>query len=363
MWTLAIIEPNLRTHAGHYAAFVETLASRAGDASARLRVFAHPDADAILEGLPCVETPLDEGRANRFMGEWRVLWNRIRDGQPTLVLTASAKHALICSVLSFMCGSRPQNLALYFHWKETKPAQRLMHRLASRVRQTSLAITPLASIANELERSGWKRVHCLPYPMAGPRWQPEAIPFEKVMMGGAARLNKGLSLVVELAERWAGDAERAVPLHLQVTPKHHGRHGHREQALVERLHACRYNGLQLDLVAPAREAYHSNFKGALVLAPYDRERFADGVSGVVLDALLCGSPVIATAGTWAGRLVQRFNAGMLLESPDVLSLERAIDQCIADWKIISSNACNAAAVLRDEHDPARLINLACHGQA
>jgi glycosyltransferase involved in cell wall biosynthesis len=169
-------------------------------------------------------------------------------------------------------------------------------------------------------------------------------------------MNKGLDLIAGLANQWAR-AGRSIPLLVQVSTKHATRHGRREVALVESLLASKYEGLVTDDQAPDRDGYSSRFRGALVLAPYERKGFADSVSGVVLDALLHGAPVIATRGTWPGVQVERFGAGITIEERTPEALATAIDQVLKDWPAYAGRACEAARILTEEHDPRHLLEI------
>jgi glycosyltransferase involved in cell wall biosynthesis len=173
-------------------------------------------------------------------------------------------------------------------------------------------------------------------------------------MAGAARLNKGLDLVAALAVRWAGEG-RAIPLLVQVSKKHVARHGRREGAVVEALLSSGYRGLRAEETAPERAEYLARLRGALVLAPYAREQFASQVSGVVLDALLHGAPVVTTAGTWPGAQVERFGAGVTIGERTPAALSAAIDAVLADWPAFAARACEAARTLAAEHDPRHLL--------
>lgn len=197
-------------------------------------------------------------------------------------------------------------------------------------------------------------MECVPYPALGAPVPPRPVPFSHLLMAGAARLNKGLDLVSALAVRWAGEG-RTIPLQVQVSKKHATRHGRREGTVVEALLSSGYRGLRADGTAPDRADYIGRFRGALVLAPYAREQFASQVSGVVLDALLHGAPVIATRGTWSGAQVERFGAGVTMEERTAVALSTAIDRVLADWPAYASRACEAAPILAAEHDPRHLL--------
>jgi len=91
-----------------------------------------------------------------------------------------------------------------------------------------------------------------------------------------------------------------------------------------------------------------------VLTPYDPIKFADNVSGVALDALLHGAPIIATAGTWQAGLIQRFGCGVIMNRWTSEALLLAMNHSAKIWTDLSTHAQLAATVLTVEHDPRRL---------
>ncbi|HEX5773900.1 MAG TPA: glycosyltransferase, partial [Geomobilimonas sp.] len=348
------IEPNLRNPSGHYAEFVRALGMRAGGVA--IEVFAHPDADDLLKSMPSVTPFTEEPRVGRICAEWRTIMRATREGKPFLVLTSDGRHGAVVSLAAALSGSVPDHACLYFHWMPTGLQDAVLHRISAPAREHALAVVPTEAIAQALREAGWRRVECLPYPAIGPEQPPEPAPFARLLMAGAARMNKGLDLIAGLANNWAREG-RSIPLFVQVSTKHAARHGRREVAFVQSLLTSGYGGLVTDDHAPDREGYTARFRGALVLAPYERERFADAVSGVVLDALLQGAPVIATRGTWPGVQVERFGAGVTIEERTPEALSAAIDQVLGDWDSYAARACEAARVLAGEHDPRRLLAL------
>lgn len=354
MRRLLVIEPNLRNPSGHYAEFVRALGMRSDGRA--IDVFAHPDADRLLASMPAVTACLDEPRVGRSCAEWRTIMRATREGRPFLVLTSDGRHAAAVSLAATLSGRAPEQACLYFHWIPAGLQDAVLHRASTPARQHALAIVPTEAIARALREAGWRRVKCMPYPAIGPAHPPEPAPFTRLLMAGAARMNKGLDLVAGLANLWAREG-RSIPLFVQVSTKHALRHGRREVALVESLLASGYGGLVTDDHAPDRDGYTARFRGGLVLAPYERERFADAVSGVVLDALLHGAPVIATRGTWPGVQVERFGAGVTIEKRTPEALSAAIDQVLGDWPAYAGRACAAARILAEEHDPRHLLAL------
>jgi hypothetical protein len=349
---LLIVEPNLRNPSGHYAEFVRAVGARAGGEA--IEVFAHPDADTMLGAMPGVRVCTAEPRVGRPFAEWRTIFRAVERDLPFLVLTADGRHAAAVSVAGILSGRRPGNARLYFHRPPSTARDRLLLPLAASAREHAMAVAPTGAVARSLRDGGWKRVECVPYPALGAPVPPQPVPFSHLLMAGAARLNKGLDLVAALAARWAGEG-REIPLLVQVSKKHAARHGRREGAVVDALLSSGYRGLRAEETAPDRAEYLARLRGALVLAPYAREQFASQVSGVVLDALLHGAPVVTTAGTWPGAQVERFGAGVTVQERTPAALSAAIDTVLAGWPAFAARACDAARTLAAEHDPRHLL--------
>ena len=351
---LQVVEPNLAGPSGHYAEFIRALAARAGGFFDRFDLLAHPKAGAFLPTLSGEATVRVADCAPRR--EMSAIRAALRAGRPTLVLTATARHALAADRGGLVSARDLSHLALFVHWPLARPASRLALAMAARARRESLFLAPTRGVRAALEEAGCARVRQVAYPATRAPDAPMRRPFRHLLMAGAARINKGLDVVAELAERYAREL-RDLPLLVQVSPKHVTRHGAREGIAVDRLLAARYDGLRADPKAPDRDEYAARFAGALVLAPYERAKFADGVSGVVLDALLHGAPVVATEGTWAGDVVERFGAGIALRERTGDALATAVDRILGRWDRFAAAAAEASDALAEEHDPRRLARI------
>ncbi len=351
---LLVVEPNLRTPSGHYAEFVRAAGSRTKDEV--LDVYAHPDADDMLREMPGVQVCRDEPRTGEPLAEWRTIARAVRNETPFLILTSDGRHSAAVSITAALQSKKPEKAHLFFHRAPSTFRDRFFLPFAALTKKYALAITSTEIVAAALRACGWQRVVCAPYPVLGADIPPQPIPFSHLLMAGAARLNKGLDIITELAVQWATEG-RTVPLFVQVSKKNTAKHGRREAAVVDALLSSGYAGLVTDENPPDRSEYLKRFKGALVLAPYTQEQFASQVSGIVLDALLHGAPVIATRGTWSGDQVERFGAGMTIAERTPAALIAAIDKVMVDWPTYATNACAAAQILAQEHDPRHLLDV------
>jgi FkbM family methyltransferase len=94
----------------------------------------------------------------------------------------------------------------------------------------------------------------------------------------------------------------------------------------------------------------------VVLVPYRHDLFRTRTSGVVLDAIAAGKPVVATQGTWAGDLVERHGAGSTFEDGDVDSFEFAVRRVLNDLRGFTAAAQQARATVVADFHPARLVS-------
>lgn len=358
--SLCVIEPKLRGPSGHYAEFVRAVASRAGGIFPSIEVVADPRARDYLRTLGGEVPVVATGAAKGPAAEIAAIGASMRAGKRTLVLTATAMHVFAADWLSFAGRAQLEALTLLVHWPLSRQPGRTALAMGARTRRNALFLATTRGVRDMLLDAGCARATQISYPATRTAGAPMRAPFRHLLMGGAARFNKGLDLVAELAERFAREG-RVAPLLVQVSPKHVDHHGTREGAVVERLLSAGYRGLVADPRAPDRAEYVSRFTGALVLAPYERSKFEDRVSGVVLDALLHGAPCIATSGTWSGDIVERFGAGVTIGERTGAELTAAVDRVLGRWDHFAARAAEASDILADEHDPRHVALLLAEG--
>jgi hypothetical protein len=359
--TLRIIEPNLAGASGHYAEFVRAVRSRSDGTFGSIEVLCARGAQlGSLESTPGLRFDRRFGGPGQRLAEWAALREGCRSGDPFLLLTARATDAILLATAGALSGGI-EHARLFFHWREDSQAQVAIAAACRGVRARATAIAPTPATATFLRATGWSRVVEVGYPAIAPASPFPPGPLARLLVAGAARMNKGIDLVADLAGRLARRGD-GVELLVQTTGKRRsGGRGDRESAAIEALGRSGMRGLRLDPGAPDRAAYAARFRGALVLTPYDPAKFADNVSGIALDALLHGAPVVATAGSWQARVVERFGAGTVMARWDADSLEAAVDDACARWDAVTAAAQRAAAALREEHDPVHLVRALAQG--
>lgn len=348
---LAIVEPRLGLGRGHYDELAKAIVAGWGSSRGPIAIHASTAATPLVESWNDSIARLDPRPVSSILAEARVCSAEVASGSHVLVMTASGKHALALSAASGP-QDRLEAIDLLFHWPVRRIADRMLHRASRAARRQARALATTEAIADDLRRLGWRRVRRIDYPVIAPP-PPEATPFRHVLMAGALRFNKGLAAMTALVERWSR-SDVAIPLLLQSSTKHAHRHGRREAPLLRRIEAAQYRHLEAQDGGLDRERYRANFRGAITLAAYDPRTFGGQVSGVALDALLGGSPIVASEGTEPAELVREFEAGKVVPFGDVQALHDAIEAIRRDWDLHSSRAREAARALMRRHHPSRL---------
>jgi glycosyltransferase involved in cell wall biosynthesis len=148
-------------------------------------------------------------------------------------------------------------------------------------------------------------------------------------------------------------ADRAVPFHLDLVGDGPLAGHLRAKAAAERVgdrvtfHPAR---TQSELVEFYRRA------GVFALVPAiqsDGDR--DGVPNVILEAMACGVPVVASAISGIPEVVDDGRTGLLVPPDDPVALADAIERLLADPRASNALARRAAAAVQQSFDPASCI--------
>ncbi len=350
-----IVEPTLESEAGHCHSFVASLCGARGGDGPELEVWAGRRARLPhLEGPGITVRPYFRRRVRRLQ-EYLLLARLLRSpGRIFLATAGSADLALLG--LAARGEIPPGKVFLFFHWVRPAPGKEVRLRTAA-ARQPHLSVlAPTESVADALRRCGFGATRVVPYPITPAAGAPAEEPaeFHRFLYAGAARQDKGFPALVDLVALLA-EGGRDVPVAVQASPDHYDRYDPKTKSDIARLEGLGYPFLRIHRVTLDPAAYAALFRGAICLQPYRSDDFADRISGVTLDALSAGCPVVTTAGTWMARVVERFGAGIALDDPSAPSLLAAADAIRADYARYRDNAFSAGRALQEENSARRLL--------
>ena len=296
-----VVEPTLESYSGHCHSLVSSLCRAAADRP--IRLWAANGSEHIDFGPHVTVHPYFRRRIRLF--QLLFLFRRLLREPSALVIPAARTVDL--ALLHLAAGERiaANRVFLYFHWVRERPDKlRFLRRIAAR--QPDLVIFgTTASVAEVFRRCGFANVAVLPYPAPEAEGNGAATPFRRLLYAGAARQDKGFGKVVDFVEYLAAKGE-TIPIAIQVSADHYGKYDDATRHDLARLRSIDYPPLELIAQTLSPDDYAAMFAGGICVQLYDRADFSDRVSGVTLDALARGCPIVATAGTWMAKLIAPF---------------------------------------------------------
>ena len=339
--TIHIVEPTLVDQTGHCYSFIASFC-HAG-AGAPLCLWAGRNADIAFAEQNVRVQKYFYRKLRRFQsfGLYRRL---LRIPGKILVSTAGFGDLVLMKWAAHGTVS-PGKAHFYFHWINADNKKRAyLARLA--IEQPHLVILgPTPSIISVFREAGFANAHVVPYPISGAVQNAGGKKdFTGLLYAGAARQDKGISRVVDLVEHM-GRLQLQIPFKLQNSPDHRGKYDAATRSDMDRLEKITYPGLQLFPETLSAEEYAHLYAGAICVQLYNAADFADRISGVTLDALSAGSPIVTTTGTWIARIVQRFDAGLTVDSAGPEHVLEAIRKIIDDYPRYNENARKAGLAL------------------
>ena len=352
-----IVEPTLSSEAGHCHSFVESVCSAWREGEDGITLYAGARARLPhIQAMGARVVPYFHRRIRR--PEAFLLYRNLLRGPGRIFIPTAGRADL--TMLSLAAGRSipPGKAFLYFHWVRPDPSKREFFRKAARKQPSLTLMGPTKTVVGVFRECGFRDVRVVPYP--GSPASGEAADaggaFRHVLYAGAARRDKGFPAVVDFV-RFLAETGSEIPLTVQASPEHYGKFDEGIPAELDRLRKSSAAWLRILPETLEATEYRAMFDGAIVLQPYSRDDFADRISGVTLDALSAGAPVVATAGTWMARVAGRFGAGVALEDLSPASILSAVEAVRAEYPLFRRNALEAGTALRKEHDARQLLEV------
>jgi len=358
---LNIVEPTLRSKAGHCYSFLKSLAKakELGRHSVEVTVWAGREIDhAGLEDLGVTIIPYFSRRFRRIQA---FLLYRSLLRRPGRIFIQTAGRTDLFLLHKARRGSiQPGKVFLYFHWLKMNSGKESFFRKMA-IRQPELSIlSPVNSVSEQFLALGFTSVTQVPYPVTPLPKASRKTEFRHVLYAGSARKDKGFGKVVDLIEYMAAN-HLEVPITIQASPDHYNRYDDITRMDMARLDDMDFPGLNILSMTLGEEKYGALFRGGICLQPYRKDDFVDRVSGVTLDALSNGCPIVTTEGTWMARMVDRFGAGIVLENTSPEDLLDAVDKIRMDYSNFRDRASEAGHTLNGENSASHLFNLLTEG--
>ncbi len=341
-----IIEPTLMTETGHCYSFLTSLCKVSKKMS--LCLWVNRNADVEFAGKDVQVKRYFHRRIRRLQCYW--LYRKLLAEHGKIFVSTAGLTDLVLLNWASAGKISKGKVYLYFHWINNSEKKLAYLRKIVRKQPNLMILGPTPSVLNPFQQAGFENTRIVPYPISAQTQNHKAQHdiFTGLLYAGAARQDKGISEVVDLVEH-LNKLGLQIPFRLQTSPDHRGKYDAVTKAEIQRLEKIRYPYLSLYRETLRPDEYAQLFAGAICIQLYNADLFSDRVSGVTLDALTAGSPIIATAGTWIARMVQRFDAGKVIGSREPENVLSAVREIIDEYPRYSNNAYAAGQVLQQEN--------------
>lgn len=350
-----IVEPTLEGEAGHCRSFLLSLCGAGRGREVAFRVFGGKGASLPgAEGARCEVVPFFSRRLRRLQAF--LLYRKLLAGAGRIFVPTAGRTDMVLLDLAAKGEIPAGKVFLYFHWLRPSPRKLAYFRRFAVSHPGVTVLGPTDAVIGPFRECGFRDTRVVPYPITppGPDRERTGDRFRHILFAGAARRDKGFSRVVDLVCDMAARGVE-VPFSIQASPDHYDKQGEGIRGDLDRLRKAAPPWLRTFPDTLGAEEYRRMFDGAIVLQPYAREDFADRVSGVTLDAFSAGAPVIATAGTWMARAVDRFTAGAAVPDLSPPMLLSAVETIRAEYSRYHRNALEAGRSLQEEHSARHLL--------
>jgi hypothetical protein len=351
--SINIIEPTLMTETGHCFSFLASLCHASRETP--LRLWINRNASVAFTGKNLEVRRYFFRRIRRI--QCYALYKKLLTTREKIFISTAGTTDLVLLDWASKGKISEGKVYLYFHWLNISEKKIDLLKIISRKQPNLTILGPTPSVINAFREAGFEYARVVPYPISVQTQHaksPQNI-FTGLLYAGAARQDKGISEVVNLVEHM-NKLGLNIHVRLQNSPDHRGKYDAITKAEIQRLQKISYPYLRLYPETLRPDEYARLFAGAICIQLYDAELFFDRISGVTLDALTAGSPIVTTAGTWIARMVQRFDAGKIIENKEPENVLTAVQKIISEFPRYSNNAYAAGQVLQLENSAGYLLN-------
>ncbi len=394
------MDHNVRALGGHHYEFIRSVMAEARRSDLPARFFVSRDADpALLAETGAIPTFSDfEGPA--ALAAARPLWRRFprvaslwiwawqnwqfgRDLEPCfarlpwdhtlLVVPHCYPHTLVAvaRALRHRLDTGSRALLVFFTYPSRVTSPLSFRAVAPLVRAGKVILgTDSAPLSEHYERLTGLPFHVLPMPyqvslpdQAAP--SPPAAPGPlRLLAPGEMREEKGTDVLVAAL---AGLQEPLAAGRLGFTFQTYLNPVHRDPVAVharEQLLALarRYPPGAITLIDEplTSDAYHDLLARCdAVVMPYRQHSYAIRSSGVLMESLALGKPIVTTAGTWLDLQRQAHGVGLATADGDAPALAAAIHRLLAEFPRLAREAAARRDAWRQFHNPENYLATVC----
>ena len=352
MSELHIVEPTLTDQAGHCHSYVQSLICANGVFKYTLHIWLDRRGCNLYSKYSneiCQLHPYFLYRLRKIQ-KFFCLRSLIKANKTIFIPTAGRID--LVHLNSILKGKKYSGkVFLHFHQFKTSDKKINLLKKIAHCHPEFIVMAPTAGLIDIFQESGFYnsvQVLCPTYPSSLQKRTVNS--FKKVIYAGAARSDKGFPEVVSFLE-YLSQREKDTVFEIQASPPSSGQYDKKSKVALSRLKNLHLAKLVFHESTLNQKEYQKLFTGAICLLIYDLESYRNKFSGVALDALYAGCPLITISGAWMGEVIRQFQAGVALTDRSPLSIYKALIKIRKNYAQFHENAKVAGEILMEKHDP------------
>jgi FkbM family methyltransferase len=340
---IVVVDPDAKDFFGHFLAYDVQLGTAAEKLGLPVTVLGNVEMDpSVIGGLPLEFLPTftinswtignlrrgDSASPRRFQEELASALDKVRTSHPgeslsLYLYTGSLDHARLIDEVIATSPDATANVNLFYAYNQNERTPAFAEQWRSFIEyatsgaQTSLTV-PTRRLAEDYQSALEATIPVAPHPSTTFSDDDAVALFKSsaracaepplVLFPGGMRREKGFDLSVRAARELAADGMRVTLRTLGL------RTGGAPADLASLARDLDGTGATLE----DRDLDGSEFKRFLeaadiVVCPYLPSAFSRRTSGLVIDAMLLGQPVVVVKGTWLGDLAAEMNIGVAVD--------------------------------------------------
>lgn len=358
--SLHIIEPALNLPHGHQFSFFENICACSDG------IDVHIYADRRFQYKPESKNIYVHPYFIKQIKKWQVPFlvrKLVKEDKRIFFPTAETTHLISLKYFSGKVIDK-NRVFLFFHLINTdKGKYNIRNRMrrkfnffssVAKAQPNIVMFTPTETPRKFLLDCGYRYAYQVNYPVNPDDFLPQKEKlFRHLLLSGDPRSDKGLKEIGDYTD-YCTRNKLDIPLTIQ-RPENFDNYPEDTKGNIKKI--LQYEQLNSIPIGLDLDTYLQQFGGAISLQLYDRILFADRASGVALDALMHGTPCITLSETWNAKLISRFGAGVVIDTPTPENIHAAVTEIINNYQEYSLKAEEGGKVVCKEHSMRNLLNL------
>lgn len=355
MRELHIIEPTLENQGGHCHSYLHSLIQANADFSYNIHLWLNRRGQHLYPGTSIRLHPYFQRRWQKLQ-KFFCLRFLVRSCKTIFIPTAGRIDLIY---LDWILKDKEYKEKLFLHFHQFKINEKkliLLKKIAKKHPGFIIMASTLKLLAI-FQRSGFKYCEHAPCPTYRlPLFPFERCSFKKVIYAGTARTDKGFPEVIAFLG-YLMKKEKNLPVELQISLPSCGRYDDKSKRALRCLKGISLPKLVIRECVLDQMDYQRLFIGGISLLIYDKMSYQAKFSGVALDALYAGCPIITVSDTWMSGVVQRFQAGIVVTDRSPECIYQALILIRRWYSHFQENAKRAGEILSREHDPTNTLKI------